>query len=542
MLSPAQLTAFKGSLTTNPIPGLGGGTQVNNHVPMTDEQMATLPGNNPNSTTTTTPSGGGSDIVGETGKFLNDVGEEAGNEETSTWEQTPGNIKNDITTGASRIALDANSNDITAPLKVAGDIGETGMNTAADALKAIFAPITAAIGGITKGASDVISDNPEVQKLATSPMMDFLADKGGKLTAWANANPRAAQDLTNAATLAMGTAGEATGAPEENINLSDLKDMANKVVDTVKNAAATGEENLTKTTTPEMAQGTTDSQKVAQDAIKNPLTTKEQAQAATQGRATVTGSGLNKTIEYAPDPKTVAMQEALKPLADQGKITNETDINGKITKEAQVSNIANTQEEITNQGTKIRQALKDSNAIWNANELKGNLDSVKIPDPVKNEPAMNRNAISLKNAAWTIAQAAQKTPDGILDLRQNFDQYIKDNYGKNFFDKGRNADPWHQYVYSLRDSMNNMASYKLPEGNLPDGTPYGTALKNQSSLINAKEEMGIKLAQEHPEGVKITAEFLKAHPLLRRVGWRIGMEVVGGALGLYSLGKLLTQH
>ncbi len=275
------------------------------------------------------------------------------------------------------------------------------------------------------------------------------------------------------------------------------------------------------------------SEQVAADAIKNPLTAKEQATAAGQGRATV--NGLNKKIDYNPDQQTINMQNALKPLADEGKIVSPK------SPEDHLGNIVNTQEAIDTRGTEIRTALKNSNATWNANELKGNLESVNVPDPVKNEPAMARNATSLKNAAVKIASDATKSPDGILDLRQNFDQYIKDNYGKNFFAKGRNVDPWHSYVYSLRDTMNNMAEYKLPEGKLPDGTSYGDALKNQSNLISAKEEMQTKFAREFPEGTTITSRFMKDHPYIKRFGLRAGMTIAAGALGITALSSLIRK-
>jgi len=275
------------------------------------------------------------------------------------------------------------------------------------------------------------------------------------------------------------------------------------------------------------------SSNAAKDAISTKLSKDEQAQAVSQGRARISGS--NKEITYEPSTQDEASIKALKPLADEGKIVSPK------TPEDHLNNIFNTQEAIDSRAVDIRSALENSDATWNSNELKGNLENVNIPDPVKNEATMARNAESLKNAAIKIADDAGRDPVDLLDMRQNFDQYIKDNYGQNFFDKGRYADPWHQYVYSLRDSMNDMAQYKLPDGKLPDGTSLRDALVEQSNLINAKEAMAQKFSQDFPEGTTITSRFLKAHPTLRRVGWRVGMSIGVGALGLYGLGTLINK-
>jgi hypothetical protein len=286
--------------------------------------------------------------------------------------------------------------------------------------------------------------------------------------------------------------------------------------------------------------GAADSEKVAQDAINNPLSKDEQAIAVKRGRLSDTSkTGVNPKITYEASPQTKAMTGALKPLVESG------DIQAPTSAGAQESNILKTGDAISNQGDALRKELENSDAIWNSNELKGRMNDVSVPDPVKNDSVLNKNVGSLKKAVITLAKDADKKPPGLLDLRQNVDSYIQDNYGKNFFDKGRNADPFHQYVYNLRDELNNFAADKLPDGKLSDGTTYKDALLNQHHLINAQDEMTAKFVREYPEGSTKVSRFIAQHPMLRRFGMRTAMQIAaagtGTALAVSSIKKAVSS-
>lgn len=330
---------------------------------------------------------------------------------------------------------------------------------------------------------------------------------------------------------AMSGAGQATAKVAGNI--SKLANIAGTAIGLGAGAedAMSPEAPETETSTGNVA--IEDARNIASDSIKNPLSTGEQQSALRGGRLTdssiPTLDNPNPKVGYKPDVQTVKMTNALQPLAEDGRLKAPT------TLENQANNIGEVSKELATQKTQLRAGLETSKAIWNTNELKGTLNNVDIPDPVKNEPTLNRNVTSLKNATVKLAEDVSKKPVGLLDLRQNFDGYVQDNYGKGFFDKGRSADPFHSYVYSLRDSLNDFAASKLPEGKLPDGTSYRDALQNQHQLINAQDEMVAKTTREYPEGSKPTSRFMESHPLIRRAFTREALGVGLGAVGATAL-------
>lgn len=313
------------------------------------------------------------------------------------------------------------------------------------------------------------------------------------------------------------------------------------------------------------------------DAINNPLNTKEQMSALRGQRATVTG--MNKNIDYTPSPENEKMASVLDPLTTQGKILPPT------TPENQISNVNNVESAIKEKSDALVQGLNEHDAnvaqakatataaeqakydamtpdeqksylatakaeptaqdsgqnSWKSS-LKDDLNNTKIPDPVKNEPTLNRNATSLKNATIKLADNVEDTSAGKLSLRKSFDSYVQQEYGQNFFDKGRNASDFSRYVYSLRDTLNNGIADSLPDGKLPDGTSFKQSLQDQHQLINASDEMQAKYVREHPQGSSRTSDFAKNHPLIMRMARSVPIRIAGGALGLSGAGLYINHE
>lgn len=277
---------------------------------------------------------------------------------------------------------------------------------------------------------------------------------------------------------------------------------------------------------------------LSQKVIKNPANLE---QAYQDGR--ITAKGGKSIVEQSPQEQ--RMSAALKPLEDSGKLKDPSGIGNKAMQN-QLENGATVQNEIENTGNDIRNGIKGSKAIWNSNELKGVTNEVNIPDPVKNDATMAKNAASLRKAIVNIGKDATKDGEGTLDVRQNFDKYVKQNYGENFFNKGRNADPLHQYVFSLRDGLNEWSASKLPEGKLPSGENYGDALRRQSQLINASNEMAAKFENEFKgsENQGTIQRWMKANPekarFLRRAIYPFIGISAAGTLFRKDIAKLAT--
>lgn len=330
---------------------------------------------------------------------------------------------------------------------------------------------------------------------------------------------------------AMIASGIVDKIPELPKMLGDLTDRINNPQldsGTLQNIAS-GAKPTVEPTPNETTSQSGSGKNLAQESIKNPANLE---QAYQEGRITAKSG---KSI-VTPSTGEQKMIDALKPLEDAGKLKDPTGI-GTNAMNNQLENGATVQKEIEDTGTQIREGIKGSKATWNTNELKGVTNKVDVPDPVKNDATMSKNAASLRKAIVTIGDTASKDGEGTLDVRQNFDKYVKQNYGENFFSKGRNADPLHQYVFSLRDGLSDWSSSKLPNGQLPSGENFRDALQRQHQLINAQSEMAEKYATEFKGSEKdgTFQRWMKNNPekgrFLRRAGYTVlGISAAGAAL------------
>lgn len=450
----------------------------------------------------------------------------------------------DVTQGANELGTNF--------LGGAEKIGEGGLRSFASAVQGLFSPVTGTLQTASKGlgdagadvlgskTGDVLNNSPQIQKI------DEVTNKiQQKVNDYAQKNPGKAQAVQDAVT----TLATVLGEPE-------LESQAGALTDTVKSGANSLAENV-KSMIPESTSEETiqnnnaetpqnNNSKVSPaEVLKNPHSVDEQEQAADQKRVQMQGD--KKVV--LPSKYDLAMHKAIQPLIDDGRITGDKEFGtGLIKGDSQIQNISSTNDEITKIGGDTSQALKNSKAIWNSNELKGVANKVEIPDPVKNEPTMARNAASLRRAISSLGDEASKKADGTQDVLQNFDKYVKQNYGENFFGKGRNADPFHSYVFSLRDGLNDWAASKLPEGELPSGESYRDARLRQYNLINAKDEMTAKLTREYPEEVTKFQRIMKAHPALRMGARILGRQLLKlpitmgeGELGITQLERSIAK-
>lgn len=282
----------------------------------------------------------------------------------------------------------------------------------------------------------------------------------------------------------------------------------------------------------------------AAEVLKNPHSVDEQEQAASQGRVQMQ-NGKKVVLSSKSD---LAMQKVIQPLIDSGKISVDKELGtGLIKGDTQIKNIAAINDEVTKIGNDTKSALQDSKATWNQNELKDVANKTEIPDPVKNETALAKNAASARDALAKIGTDIPKNAEGSQQVLQKFDDYLNKNYPK-LFSQGRNASPLNQYLYGLRDSLNDWSASKLPEGNLPSGESYRDARLRQYNLLNAKDEMTAKLTNEYPEEMGKFQRVMKAHPALRMGARIIGRQLLRvpitmgeGEVGITQLERAMAK-
>jgi hypothetical protein len=271
-------------------------------------------------------------------------------------------------------------------------------------------------------------------------------------------------------------------------------------------AVSTGKKAITTLATKQAERKAASTFKEVLDVVKPKLTATEEAAAKAQGRGSL--KGLFNKVDIAPSERDI---EITKVAQEAGvKAGKGFDTNIKVMKEAQ-----------KNSANLVRQGLKDSKAIWNKNELKGTLNQVELPISLT-QPDLPI-AGKLKSGIMKLVDDAPKTPDGILDVRQKFDNLVEQNFGKIIFAKD---DPKGILIRKLRQALNDFAESKLPDGQLPNGSTLKTELRRQHLLYDAIDNVAEKAPKA---GTNAFGRLLEKHPTLKKaVKW--------GALGLGGSG------
>ena len=218
--------------------------------------------------------------------------------------------------------------------------------------------------------------------------------------------------------------------------------------------------------------------KEALDVVKPVLTPKEKTAALVSERGVVSKRILPRQFEsttLAPTAKETEMAKVVVNVVNKSKHP--------------VDNIGALGVESRTIGQKIRAGLEESEAIWNKNELKARISKVERPISVKSDTTLNRQADNFNKAIFKLADEADKKAVGILDVRQKFDDLVKKEF-PNLYDK--EMTPTRLYVSRVRQSLNEFAESRIPEGRLPDGTKVTEELRRQHLMLDAKENIAEK--------------------------------------------------
>ena len=179
------------------------------------------------------------------------------------------------------------------------------------------------------------------------------------------------------------------------------------------------------------------------------LSTKETARALSAGRGQVSARILPRRFETVTLSSTGTQEEMARAVS--GIIFR---------KKHPIDNIGALITESKAVGQKIRTGLKESDAIWNKNELKSRLAKVERPITVKSDTALTNQANNFNRALTKIADKANKKAEGILDVRQEFDRLVNKEF-PNLYDK--EMIPIRQYISNTRKTLNEFAESKLHE-------------------------------------------------------------------------------
>ncbi len=292
---------------------------------------------------------------------------------------------------------------------------------------------------------------------------------------------------------------------------SEADQKAQEGMNPIKNIATTGGKTvLAGLETVGLASGVAKAGKVASavnnsrnnakiwNLVQPKLTATSQAQAVKSGQIAKTGL-MGKVIQILDDEIVGVARQYLKttdPLKAVGQM----------------------QEGIATEANAIKEGLRQSQAIWNRNELTGALKKIEKPHLLSGDT--EKAFVKTLNAALKEAESSPKTLDGLLDVRQKFDRIVKQQY-PNLYESDT-LTPIKSAVMETRRTINNMIEAKLPESAQKEF--FRQSLRKQSLLYEAIDNAATKAPKLGTSSFTKTGKYAKS---LGKVG-AAGLGIGGG--------------
>lgn len=182
--------------------------------------------------------------------------------------------------------------------------------------------------------------------------------------------------------------------------------------------------------------------------------------------------------------------------------------------------VNNLKQGIADSANSARQGLKDSKAIWNENELSGAINKIEMPNSIKSDQVLANNFNNAKSDIMKLAKDAVKTPDGLLDVRQKFDQIMEDDFGPRIWNR---TDGVSKVYKSFRTAINDLANSKVTDNALKIELNKQTLLYDAIDNTAPKIKLGNKLVQltkRYPRttGAVAAAGAIAGEKLLKKAG------------------------
>lgn len=435
---------------------------------------------------------------------------------------------------------------------IAGDAIQTAALIAPGASEA--APAVAGVADAAEGAGGAgdAADAAETVKPTETPAQPLKPSLGTRIasTAKEGAGIGGAFGAGNAMTQG-GSAEDVVKGGLEGVGIGAGLGVGSELIGEGAGAAKNAIKGVGKT-------GTADAQTIAESSIENPLTPTEFKQAELEDRVSV-GKGSKNII--TPDAKTASMQEAVKPLAEDGTL-KDPNVKGKQGMINQQNNVSATGKAIDDLGGQIRSSAKsvdsttgntyDANRVQQANDQ---IDEIQPSKTLKSDKALKNRITDFNSAVKEIVKEESDKGTGAaeanLNIRQGIDKLIKTEMPKTFNDDPI-ATAMEKHALAVRNIFNENAAKEfdavpdqIKANNAKEGTgfvkgsDYRAALRRQGSLIDAQKEMAIKYAREFPQDTSASKQFWQEHPTLHRLVGKIGLReatgLIGGGLGLTYL-------
>jgi hypothetical protein len=160
----------------------------------------------------------------------------------------------------------------------------------------------------------------------------------------------------------------------------------------------------------------------------------------------------------------------------------------------------------------------------------GELNKIDVNAPdfinVKSDATNLNKFNNFKNSIIKLAEDTPKTQEGKLDLRQNFDAIVKRAFPK-LYEKDSEMLP---VVRAFRNTLNKFTEQGLPEGKLADGTTFQDAMKKQTLLYDAIDNVSAKVPKVGSNILTRAEAAIKRHPIVTGVAAYEGIKHIGNPL------------
>lgn len=260
----------------------------------------------------------------------------------------------------------------------------------------------------------------------------------------------------------------------------------------------------------------------ALETVSAPLTPKETARAlATRG---TTKKGLLGDVHLADDPFDVKVKEAV--TANVPKFNPSKGL---------LYNINETRNSVNRLKNDLKKTMQElgQDRIYSFRELGSSLSRVEMPDIVAADETLARLHGLLIQRALNIAKKKGGKVSNLLDVRQEFDNMIKKQYGDIY--SSERYSPLKSVVMEIRNELNDFTAR-----NLPEGSGYEDSLLDQHLLLEALENMSEKASKGATKELGVTpmGQFGKKHPIIKGLAKTGGVAAAQGA-GLGAFTRLL---
>lgn len=251
------------------------------------------------------------------------------------------------------------------------------------------------------------------------------------------------------------------------------------------------------------------------ETVSKPLTPKKMAEAvATRGTVT---RGLLRDVDIAPNPFEVKIANTIK-----------REVPDFSPDKSLLYNIGVTQSRVNQLNNQIKAKVKELGAdrIYSYRELGASLNNIERPLLVTSDATLNNAYNRVISKAMEIAKKKGGKVSNLLDVRQEFDVFIKRQFPNLY--SSENLTPMRQAVGDIRDALTDFTVK-----NLPEGTGLKETLTTEHLLIKAIENMSVKATKGASKelGVSAGAKFGQKHPVITGLA-KTGAAATGAGLGL----------